>query len=409
MPLEVAAHNKHSAPGQLAGYLFQPERALYHLATAGRGCVVGIETLDDVAIRWTDGKSVREQDKHYVSSKAPLADRSNELWNTLCIWLMAVDAGEIELESTELHLATNREVTTGLALALRDLGENVSLKALRTLANRLRSAGKNPPARFGEQVKTVLAHTDEELMALLGRVRVIDATMASHGEDLRKKIADHLHLPADSADEVMNGLLGWVHDTTLLLIREGKPAWLSSEDFGERYRRELFAHSDSRFFRETAAAEIPVTDREREPLRQNLFVKQLLWIGLAENDDQLIEAIDSVFRGTTETIRLTKKGVVTPSDFADFDNRLLEKWKTVRRAHRVSSDDDVELQRLGQAILNRCMEHREMLAGQATQEWYLTQGAFHKLADALGADLPRLGWHPKYRERCAAATQSPKS
>ena len=39
-----SASSKHSAPGQLAGYLFQVERALLHLATSGRGGVVEIET-----------------------------------------------------------------------------------------------------------------------------------------------------------------------------------------------------------------------------------------------------------------------------------------------------------------------------------------------------------------------------
>ena len=59
--------NSHSAAGQMAGYLFQPERALYHLATGSRGSVVGIETLDDIAVVSQDGSIKLEQAKHYVS------------------------------------------------------------------------------------------------------------------------------------------------------------------------------------------------------------------------------------------------------------------------------------------------------------------------------------------------------
>jgi len=66
----------HAAPGQLAGYLFQPERALFHLAVAGRGSMVGIETLDDVAVVDQQGRSIREQDKHYTSQRTPLAGRN---------------------------------------------------------------------------------------------------------------------------------------------------------------------------------------------------------------------------------------------------------------------------------------------------------------------------------------------
>jgi uncharacterized protein YeaO (DUF488 family) len=205
-------------------------------------------------------------------------------------------------------------------------------------------------------------------------------------------------LETESVEDILNGLLGWIHDTTLLLIRNGKPAWFSWEDFGERYRREMFAHSDRHFFRETAAAEIPVTDKERDKYRQNIFVKQLLWLGLPEDDEQLIEAIDDVYRSITETIRLTKKGVVTPNDFNAFDERLVEKWKLLRRSHvpKPLPPDEKSLQDVGKAVLNQAMDHREMLAGQTTQEWYLTRGAFHKLADE-----PRLGWHPNYQQKHA--------
>ncbi|HVU16612.1 MAG TPA: ABC-three component system protein [Candidatus Didemnitutus sp.] len=394
-----ASTHKHSAPGQLAGYLFQPERALYHLATKGRGSAVGIETADDVVVTTTVGATLREQDKHYTSARTPLGDRSKELWNSLFIWLNAIDAGEVDLKQTEFHLVTNKTLAAGIAHDLRHLEGKDSSQKLQAIVKRLRKAGERPASGLAGQITAVLAHSDEELAVLLARVRIVDGTQASHGSELRQKIANHLNLPADSADDVLNGLLGWIHDTTLLLIRQGKPALFTSEDFGERYRRELFAHADRKFFRETAAAEIPVTDEERAKLRQNLFVQQLLWIGLAENDEQLIDAIDSVYRSTSETIRLTKKGFVTPADFAAFDGRLVEKWNLVRRANRITSTDPGELQKLGQVILGRCMEHREKLAGQDTQEWYLTQGAFHKLADAP-IPTPRIGWHPHYKDRC---------
>ena len=92
----IASVATHSAPGPLAGYLFQVERALFRLATGGRGTVVGIETLDDVATIDRQGRTILEQDKHYISRHVPLADRSKEFWNTLGIWLAAIDAEEVE-------------------------------------------------------------------------------------------------------------------------------------------------------------------------------------------------------------------------------------------------------------------------------------------------------------------------
>lgn len=388
----------HAAPGQLAGYLFQPERALFHLTVAGRGSVVGIETLDDVAVVGQRGHVILEQDKHYTSRRTPLSDRSKELWNSLHIWLSAIANEEFDLEKTEFHLVTNRIVSAGLVRDLVTLEGVASDADWQKFVKKLREAGANPTKQLKPLVEAVLRNSDKDLITFAKRIRVTDGTQGSCGGELRRQIADALHLEPASVDDVLNGLLGWIHDTTLLLIRNGKPAWFSWEDFGERYRRELFAHCDRHFFRETAKAEIPVTNEDRDKYRQNVFVKQLLWLGLPEDDEQLIEAIDDVYRSITETIRLTKKGVVTPNDFNAFDERLIEKWKALRRNHtpKPLPSDEKTLQDVGKVVLNQAMDHREMLAGQPTQEWYLTRGAFHKLADE-----PRLGWHPNYQQKHA--------
>lgn len=383
----------HSAAGPLAGYLFQVERALFHLATGGRGTVVGIETLDDVATIDRHGRTIREQDKHYTSNRVPLADRSKEFWNTLSIWLAAIDAEEVELEKTEFHFVTNKSLSKGLAYDLIKLQKFATDDNWEHFVKKLRKAGTNPPKHLKSIVGTVLNRKNEALIALTKKIRVTDAGLGSCGESLRETIADALHLDATNAPDVMNGLLGWLHDTTLFLLRSGKHAWFRREDFSERLWREKFAHSDKTFFRERAAAEIPVTDEQRRKYRENLFVKQLLWLGLPEDDEQFIEAMNDVYRSTTEAIRLTQKGVVTPNDFRAFDDRLVEKWKTLRRVHTPlplpATDDGLEA--AGKTVLHHAMDHREKLAGNETQEWYLTRGAFHKLAD-----VPRLGWHPNY-------------
>ena len=47
----------------------RPERALRHLGLSPCGSLVGIETLDDVAVLFANGRQMREQDKHYLSGK----------------------------------------------------------------------------------------------------------------------------------------------------------------------------------------------------------------------------------------------------------------------------------------------------------------------------------------------------
>ena len=106
--------------------------------------------------------------------------------------------------------------------------------------------------------------------------------------------------------------------------------------------------------------------------------------------------MNDVYRSTSEAIRLTQKGVVTPNDFRAFDERLVEKWKSLRRVHtpKPLPANEEKLQDVGKTVLHREMDHREPLAGNETQEWYLTRGAFHKLAD-----VPRVGWHPHFQRK----------
>ena len=105
----------HSAPGPSAGYGYQIERALYWLARAPAGASVGIETDDDVAIR-NGAASLLEQDKHSIADGAePFGDRSKDLWNTLNIWLNAIEESRVEAETTRFLMVTNKELPEGLA------------------------------------------------------------------------------------------------------------------------------------------------------------------------------------------------------------------------------------------------------------------------------------------------------
>jgi len=286
----------HNAAGQMAGYLFQPERALSHLALSPRGSLVGVETLDDVAVMHANGATILESDKHYTSDKKPLADRSKEFWNSLKVWLDAIDAEDLDMDTTEFHLVTNRTLYDGIAFDLMHR-ENANIPP-QTFVTRLRKAGKNPPGALKEIFTQVLAYSDVRLGNLISRIRVFDATTAIHGLALRKALCDHLHLPPAHADEIIQGLLGWVDEFVLTQIRENKPAWITRDAFGERYRRLLHRYQDIAFIRETEEALIAVDADERAKRKNRMFVKQLEWIGCSEgeDDDQILEAIDAHIR-----------------------------------------------------------------------------------------------------------------
>jgi hypothetical protein len=399
--------SKHNAPGQMAGYLFQPERALHHLAFSARGAMVGIETLDDVSVRYQSGHEIREQDKHYVSGKTPLADRSQELWNTLLVWLEALQSENFDLIKVEFFLVTNQTLASGLAYELMQL--EGSRDAAVAFVAKLREVGRNPSQTLAPISEPVLKVSDDILVALIRRVRVFDATQSVHGNALKQKVCDHLHLPTQHADEIIQGLLGWIDELVLSMIREGKPAWIDRAAFDERYLRLLHRYQDIAFVRETEEALIHVDEDDRRIRRDRLFVRQLQWVGCREDadDDQILEAIDAHIRAGSEVARLSQAGVVTLEEFRAFDRRLVKRWKALWRIHvpQTIPPADEEQQTIGRHLLNQVLNHREPLAGQPTSEFYLTQGAYHHLADDAVTPA-QLGWHPFYSDKMEDLTSS---
>ena len=330
----------------------------------------------------------------------PLADRSKEFWNSLKIWLDGIQQGVIDPDKTEFFLVTNKPIVNGLVFDLMSLGEDETRRAI--FVAKLRSAGKEPPPKLKEIFSSVLGHTDDDLKALIARISVIDGN-ASHGHGLRREIADKLHLVQGTEDEIIISLLGWVHDTALTLIRAGKPALLAREAFDERLRRVTYRFHDTRFVQETEEALIPVNEQDRQERKGKLFVKQLQWLGLEDNDERIIEAIDDHIRSGTEAIKLAQRGLVSKQDLNSFDGRLIKRWKNIKRTYLTGSlpSDEIKKKEVGFNILNATMGHCEPLAGQETTEYYLTQGAYHRLAD----EPPNVGWHPEYEQKAASLRQ----
>jgi hypothetical protein len=110
--LALVIDNTHTAPGQMAGYLFQPDRALVLLCSCKSKESVSIELVDDVAAVDDNNNVIyREQDKSSIQAEGqPFKDRSKDLWNTLMIWINEIKAGTLKIETTRLVCVTNKKL-----------------------------------------------------------------------------------------------------------------------------------------------------------------------------------------------------------------------------------------------------------------------------------------------------------
>lgn len=382
----------HSAPGSNAGFSFQFERALYYLSQCSAGSVVGIETDDDVAVRGQDSTQILEQDKHSIQKDGePFGDRSKDLWNTLAIWLEALDASEVMGGTTLFLMVTNKTLPDCVA---RKLAEAKSEEEIDESIAALERVCVDPPKGIQLKVERVMRPASRKnLRKLIARCRLADGAQDAAGEGLRAKTIGHLQLPdwcAASAGSIVDELLGWMHRTALTSWQEQQPAWIRREHFVNQ----LHAIIDLRkrkISRERAAHLIPIGDDKIGKEKGSRFVKQLHLI--TEDDNVVDTSIREFIRCNIEKLRLSAEGNITDDDWLAFESTLFARWEKIRaRIVRMQQGESEE--NIGFSIFTDTSEsHCEKLAGSETEQVYLTAGTYHRLADML-----RVGWHPRFEE-----------
>jgi hypothetical protein len=389
---------RHTAAGGMAGFLFQPERALFWLAQSKDGSQVGIETDDDIAIKALNEEIiVREQDKHSISANVPFGNLSRDLWNTLSIWCRAVMANEVNPSICKFHLVTNKILPDGLA---KRLGSATNEQESMVCVKELRQTVHELPESVVSYADDVLLLDEKLLCSLINNLVVCDGSMSSHGDELKEQVRSLLLVPSELPfDDIFINLLGWIHSCALNCWRNKKPAWLKREAFIVYYHR-LLERYKVRPFIETAKSLIAVSLDERHRHMNDDFVKQMYLLSIEENDNLLMEAIDDYLCCMSERTRFSVEGNLTKQDFDVFEEILTERWKLIhsskQQAFRIKKRNYDDVQSLGEMlgldVLTETLDHRELLAGQQTEQFYLTRGSYHHLANQLV-----VGWHPDFK------------
>jgi hypothetical protein len=380
----------HSAPGTAAAFSYQFERALLWLARSPAETVVGIETNDDVAVLHPEGNQTLEQDKHSIQQASkPYGDRSHDLWNTLSIWLTAVEEKEVCTEKTKFVLVTNKTLPECIAT---QIGRAKTQPEIDECVKALTKAAKNPPQGTENLMAIVLKNESiPNLKKLILACEVVDGSQAAAGPALRAQTVAHLPLPdwcSPHADSITNELLGWMHATVLETWQQGKPAWVKRNHFINQLDA-ILARRKRVMSRERSAHLIPVNEDTVGSQKGSRFVKQL---HLITDDDNTVDgAIKDFIRCNIEKARLSREGNITDQDWLCFEDTLLTRWQKIRtRILRMNQGQPLE--DLGFNIFtDTTEEHKEKLAGCETDQIYLTSGTYHRLAELL-----KVGWHPEF-------------
>jgi len=383
----------HTATGQMAGYLFQPDRALVLLCACKSKESVSIELVDDVAAIDENNKVFyREQDKSSIQLDGkPFKDRSKDLWNTLMIWTNEIKKGTLKIETTKLVCVTNKKLENDSLI--KKIAEAKKEEEIASAILLLKTAAANPPTGIKKIVEAVISE-EEILKLLIPQISLIEDNTL---ETRNIEIAEELHLTDEIKDNVIESLRGWLNESILKQLEKGQAPILKKSDFNNRYNRAVNKETDDRIvFNVKRLVQSNITDSERQGAIDRVFVKQLELIEHPEKNGILLEAIDDFLCSESERIRLTLKGDIDREDLMDMDDTSRERWNDIFRRKQTQFRVEMnpsELAALAYEIYDTTISgYLAELKGYRTQA-YLTKGSFHKLSDQL-----EIGWHPYWKK-----------
>lgn len=379
---------RHTAAPSGAGYIFQLERALYHLGQAAADSLVAVEHIDDVAVLKAGKAAIVEQDKHSVRPDAQsLGDRSYALWRTLQIWLNQ------HIESTTCKrylLVTNKAVSTPVARMLEGVASGKSkptevVKVLRE-ADRPKSKGKKS-SKLQSIIDDVLGWSDEALCGLIARVEIVHDDC---GAEMRTQMANGLGIdPRVDYDIILDALLGWMTRTLQQAWRAQLPGLISRSACVRQCREIERLHARRRLL-PRPARDVPVDAIDRTRAMARPFVHHLSRIQACEED--ILQAVEHFIMFNTEKYRLAHEGEIVDREWRDRGDRLKQRWRNIVRSSRLEHPGWGPRQ-LGQRILvESTYQHLEPLGDLPCYELYMTSGHYHRLADE-----DEVWWDPTYQ------------
>lgn len=365
-----------SVPASMAGYIVQLRRALFRLAEGDPDDVVGVETLDDVAV--TKAALLQlEQDKLSLVPEGTIGARSDALWRTLDIWTDRWVEYNGAGKEIEFHFVTNRVckgIVQRFSIANRTSQDDAEI--VDALAGE-RGAPKEK-GDIQELINRVLDKGDETLLAVISRIR-LNSGRSEFDDSLIDKTIGRLHLSPDLTDAaiVYQGLFGWLVQSLIALWENHQPGTVSRHSL-DRQLSNITDKLNRARVTARAARFIDITEQDIEDARKHRFLFHLANIRMADNriDEELLHYI----RFSKEKLRLTTNGSVPPPEWEGRGDRLTQRWQHSTERHTITSSalDPVEV---GMLIFLNAAEHREPLDGNEMPEAYMTLGHYHRLAD----------------------------
>lgn len=378
-----------NVPGQHLGYSLQVTECVRRLLIAEQGCIISVEAFDDVGIARDEGLTAVQTKSGLVSN--PIADHSLQLWKTFSNWINALKSGEMPLNTSsfEIHVFSPKsgEIAKLFSAAKTSLDAKAALEKARTML-----WGKAPhypnkskvSATIEPYVSNFLGIDEKLAVSVIQRFDLTFGSGSSRADleaALKSKWA-----PEHAIGEILDKALGWVKTKVDAAHELEKTAAISVDEFNKEITSFISKLRFSALLYDFAKEFTPATSQiVAEKLR--MYVAQLQLI--EEEEEEILHAINSVLRASSNRTIWGKRGLVQKDSFDELEESLKKFWKNTKKLQDLDHQNDQPIIR-GQRLYLECLRYRTNLEGKIVPDDF-APASFHELADILA-----VGWHPEF-------------
>lgn len=382
-----------SASEPALGYLYQLRYALLEVLRLPEETTCFIEKDDDIDFTDPDEGRILASLKH----KAPgdtLTDLSPDFWKSVRIWLTDYLKETSKSSPARYILCTTGKVQIGSLLATflpnTQLDESLAARITGVLA--------------GSSSTTIKKTTDllvklpqDQWSAFFRRITIYDCQ--ERIQDVPELIiTEKLRtVRPQFRRPVYARLEGWWIDQCIELLSGRR-----QDPFRSAEVSEMLSVITEQFRDDN----LPIDFEKAEPKEgvdpdtdDRYFVKQLRAIGLGS--DRLTRAILDYYRAFEQRGKWQRENVTLTGEIEQYDDRLVDEWARLREivVEELRPDSSEELlQSIGRKLLNELStrDHQNLRIRTDVTATYVVMGSYHILANE---DIPRVHWHPRFKER----------
>ncbi len=378
---------KSNAPGQFLGYAIQFPRALLHLLKAGPGDCVSVEHLGDIAIGYSDGTALVEEDKSSISVN-PLTDKSENLWKTFSNWVDAVNDGDLDIKKTSFLLFANKSGNKGLVDLFHNSIQGTEAKeAITETKNKLKDIDEKHA--IWPYYNKVVNNNEAVFTGIIQRFSLEISENGPH-EEIKKELVKK-HVGEHQVTFIAQKIGGWLQEKIIEKIQSSEPAIIFWDDYDIAFK--VF-YERSRM-RELIDFTLVLNEGDiKSQLKSHpLYVRQLEKI--EETEDDIIEAVSDFLKAKSNRQKWIENEFIDEEIAIDFEYKLQDFWKNSKKKIDITNAN-LDPCKKGQLLYADC-KNRQQTIGDKEPPARTIAGTYHLLSDT-----PTLGWHPgweKFKEK----------